>query len=156
MKIIRTKKFPLQLETIKFSMGKVYSDKELGEDYVHCKILRNNNYVVSQAILSADTLYFGEVLSGNLNDLSKVKIFKKIPMRYLHVLSGDSNITLNIIDKTSKITEKNIIKMHCIHVNNTRTMYNYLTQQIIFCLNLEESLFSSYMEEMKNKLHKLV
>ena len=154
--IIKNQKFPLQLETIKFSIGKVYSEKELGDDFVHCKILRNNNYVVSQAILSADTLYFGEVLSGNLNDISKVKIFKKIPMRYLHILSGDNNITLNIIDKTSKITEKNIIKMHCIHTDNTRTMYNYLTQQIIFCLNLEESLFSSYMEELKKKLHKLV
>ena len=43
-----------------------------------------------------------------------------------------------------------------LNVNNTKTMYNYLTQQIIFCLNLEESLFSSFMEEMRKKLHRLV
>ena len=154
--IIKSQRFPLQIETIKFSMGKIYNEKELGEDYVHCKIYRNNTYVPSEAILSSDTLYFGEIIGGNMDDLSKIKIFKKIPMRYLHVMSGDSNVTLNIIDKTSKITEKNVIKMHCLNVNNTKTMYNYLTQQIIFCLNLEESLFSSFMEEMRKKLHRLV
>ena len=154
--IIKSKKFPLELETIKFSIGKEYSEKDLGEDYVHCKIFRNKNYVVSQAILSADTLYFGEVMSGNFNDLSKIKIFKKIPMRYIDIKPGDSSLTLNIIDKTTKITQKNPIKMNCLNEDNTKTMYNYLIQQMIFCQNLEESLFSSFMEEMKKKLHKII
>ena len=154
--IIKSKKFPLELETIKFSIGKEYSEKDLGEDYVHCKIFRNKNYVVSQAILSADTLYFGEVMSGNFNDLSKIKIFKKIPMRYIDIKPGDSSLTLNIIDKTTKITQKNPIKMNCLNEDNTKTMYNYLIQQMLFCQNLEESLFSSFMEEMKKKLHKII
>ena len=154
--IIKSKKFPLELETIKFSIGKEYSEKDLGEDYVHCKIFRNKNYVVSQAILSADTLYFGEVMSGNFNDLSKIKIFKKIPMRYIDIKPGDNSLTLNIIDKTTKITQKNPIKMNCLNEDNTKTMYNYLIQQMIFCQNLEESLFSSFMEEMKKKLHKII
>ena len=154
--IIKSKKFPLELETIKFSIGKEYSEKDLGEDYVHCKIFRNKNYVVSQAILSADTLYFGEVMSGNFNDLSKIKIFKKIPMRYIDIKPGDSSLTLNIIDKTTKITQKNPIKMNCLNEDNTKTMYNYLIQQMIFCQNLEESLFSSFMEEMKKKLHGII
>ena len=154
--IIKSKKFPLELETIKFSIGKEYSEKDLGEDYVHCKIFRNKNYVVSQAILSADTLYFGEVMSGNFNDLSKIKIFKKIPMRYIDIKPGDNSLTLNIIDKTTKITQKNPIKMNCLNEDNTKTMYNYLIQQMIFCQNLEESLFSSFMEEMKKKLHEII
>ena len=154
--IIKSKKFPLELETIKFSIGKEYSEKDLGEDYVHCKIFRFKNYVVSQAILSADTLYFGEVMSGNFNDLSKIKIFKKIPMRYIDIKPGDSNLTLYIIDKTTKITQKNPIKMNCLNEDNTKTMYNYLIQQMIFCQNLEESLFSSFMEEMKKKLHEII
>ena len=154
--IIKSKKFPLELETIKFSIGKEYNEKDLGEDYVHCKIFRNKNYVVSQAILSADTLYFGEVMSGNFNDLSKIKIFKKIPMRYIDIKPGDSSLTLNIIDKTTKITQKNPIKMNCLNEDNTKTMYNYLIQQMIFCQNLEESLFSSFMEEMKKKLHGII
>ena len=154
--IIKSKKFPLELETIKFSIGKEYSEKDLGEDYVHCKIFRFKNYVVSQAILSADTLYFGEVMSGNFNDLSKIKIFKKIPMRYIDIKPGDSNLTLYIIDKTTKITQKNPIKMNCLNEDNTKTMYNYLIQQMLFCQNLEESLFSSFMEEMKKKLHEII
>ena len=147
--IIKAKKFPLEIETIKFSMGKIYSEKDLGEDYVHCKILRNGNLVVSQAILSSDTLYFGEVMSGHFQDLSKIKIFKKIPMRYLEIKGGENNCTLNIIDKTNKITQKTPIKMNCLNEENTKTMYNYLIQQILFCQNLEESMFESFMEDMK-------
>ena len=88
--IIKSKKFPLEIETIKFSIGKEYSEKELGDDYVHCKIFRNNNFVFSQAIISSDMIYLGEVMSGNLSDLSRVKIFKKIPLRYLEVKNGES------------------------------------------------------------------
>ena len=154
--IIKSKKFPLELETIKFSIGKEYSEKDLGEDYVHCKIFRNKNYVISQAILTADTIYFGEVMSGNFKDLSKVKMFKKIPMRYVEIKQGENSCTLNVIDKTSKITQKTPIKMFCINEENTKTMYNYLIQQIIFCQNLEESLFSSFMDEMKKKLNEII
>ncbi len=46
--------------------------------------------------------------------------------------------------------------MNCLNEKNTKTMYNYLIQQVIFCLNLEESLFNSYMEDMKRKLHELI
>lgn len=154
--IIKSKKFPLELETIKFSIGKEYSEKDLGDDYVHCKIFRNNNYIVSQAILSADTLYLGEVMSGNFKDLSKIKIFKKIPMRYIEIKMGENKLTLNIIDKSTKITQKNPIKMHCLNEDNTKTMYNYLIQQILFCQNLEESLFNSYMDDMKKKIFEII
>ena len=151
--MIKSHKFPLEVETIKFSIGKIYSEKELGEDYVHCKILRNNTYMISQAILSSDTLYFGEVMSGHFSDLSKVKIFKKIPMRYLEIKTGENKCALNVFDKTNKITAKNCISMNCLNEANTLTMYNYLKQQILFCQGLEQTLFSSFMEDMKKKLH---
>ena len=153
--IIKSKKFPLEIETIKFSIGKEYNEKQLGEDYVHCKIFRNNNYVFSQAIISADMLYLGEVMSGNFTDLSRVKIFKKIPLRYLEVKNGENDVILNLADKTNKITRKNIIKMDCLNYKNRVTMYNYLHQQIMFCLSLEQSLFTSFMEDMKRKLHEV-
>ena len=154
--IIKNNKFPLEIEAMKFSIGKEYSEKDLGEDYVHCKILRNNNLVVAQAILTSDSIYFGEVMSGHFADLSKIKMFKKIPLRYLEIKGGDNNCTLNVIDKTNKITQKNIIKMHCLNIENTKTMYNYLNQQILFCQSLEESLFTSFMEDMKRKLHDII
>ena len=154
--IIKSKKFPLEIETIKFSIGKIYKEQDLGDDYVHCKIFRNNTFVVCQAILSSDTFYLGEVMSGSFDDLSKIKMFKKIPMRYLEIRFGDSSCTLNIIDKTNKITQKNPIIMNCLSEQNTKTMLNYLIQQILFCQNLEESLFSSFMEDMKRKLHQSI
>ena len=57
---IKQQKFTLSIDTIKFSIGKEYKEKDLGEDYVHCRILKNNVYMVSQAILSSDTLYLGK------------------------------------------------------------------------------------------------
>ena len=154
--IIKSKKFPLEIETIKFSIGKIYKEQDLGDDYVHCKIFRNNTFIVCQAILSSDTFYLGEVMSGSFDDLTKIKIFKKIPMRYLEIKFGDSSCTLNIIDKTNKITQKHPIIMNCLSEQNTKTMLNYLIQQILFCQNLEESLFRSFMEDMKRKLHKSI
>ena len=95
-------------------------------------------------------------MSGHFADLSRVKIFKKIPMRYLDIKPGENNIILNIIDKTNKITQKNIIKMDCLNEENTRTMFNYLHQQKLFCLSLEQTIFSSFMEDMKIKLQKVI
>ena len=111
--------------------------------------------ILSQAIISSDMIYLGEVMSGNFSDLSRVKIFKKIPLRYLEVKKGENEIILNLADKTNKITRKNIIKMDCLNYQNRITMYNYLHQQIMFCLSLEQSIFTSFMEDMKRKLHEI-
>ena len=150
---IKSQRFPLSIDTIKFSMGKEYKEEDLGEDYVHCRILKNNVYMVSQAILSSDTLYLGEVLSGNFSDLSRVKIFKKIPFRYLEIQKGNDDSSLRLIDKTTKISSRTPIEMNCLTSENTKSMYNWLLQQLLFCQNLEESLFSSFMDDMKKKLH---
>ena len=150
---IKSQKFPLAIDTIKFSIGKEYKEEDLGEDYVHCRILRNNALSVSQAILSSDTLYLGEVLSGNFSDLSRVKIFKKIPFRYLELQKGNDDCSLNLIDKSTAMSSKTPIQMNCLTSENTKSMHNWLLQQILFCQNLEESLFTSFMEDMKKKLH---
>ena len=150
---IKSQKFPLAIDTIKFSIGKEYKEEDLGEDYVHCRILRNNALSVSQAILSSDTLYLGEVLSGNFSDLSRVKIFKKIPFRYLELQKGNDDCSLNLIDKSTAMSSKTPIQMNCLTSENTKSMNNWLLQQILFCQNLEESLFTSFMEDMKKKLH---
>ena len=150
---IKSQKFPLAIDTIKFSIGKEYKEADLGEDYVHCRILRNNALSVSQAILSSDTLYLGEVLSGNFSDLSRVKIFKKIPFRYLELQKGNDDCSLNLIDKSTAMSSKTPIQMNCLTSENTKSMHNWLLQQILFCQNLEESLFTSFMEDMKKKLH---
>ena len=151
--IKKNNKFPFSLETIKFSIGKEYKEEQLGDDYVHCRILRNNTLVICQVILSADMLYYGEVLSGNFADLSRVKIFKKIPLRYLDIQAGDDECSLNIIDKSSKNSSNNPIKMNCLTAENTKSMHNYLLQQMIFCQNMEKSLFTSFMDDMDKRIH---
>ena len=150
---IRTQKFPLSIETTKYTIGKEYKEEELGQDYLHCRILKDNELKVSQVILTTDTLYLGEVLSGNFADLSRVKIFKKIPFRYLEIQNGDDEVSLNLIDKTTKTSSKSPIKMNCLTAGNTKSMYDWLLQQMLFCQNIEESLFSSFMKDMKQKLH---
>ena len=150
--IIKSKRFPIQIETIKFSIGKEYTEDQLGQEFMYCKILRNNNYIECKVIASSDTIYFGEIMTEN----STIKIFKKIPLRYLKINNRENNSILNIIDKTNKITEKNVLKIDCLSNNNTTNVYNFLIQHILFCLNLEQSLFISYMEEMIKSLHKLL
>ena len=150
---IRSQKFPLSIETTTYTIGKEYKEEELGQDYLHCRILKDNELKVSQVILTTDTLYLGDVLSGNFADLSRVKIFKKIPFRYLEIQNGDDEVSLNLIDKTTKASSKVPIKMNCLTAGNTKSMYDWLLQQMLFCQNIEESLFSSFMKDMNKKLH---
>lgn len=154
--IIKNKKFPLEIDTFKLSIGKTYEENDLGDDYVHCKILRDDNFILCQAIFSADTLYYGEVMSGSFDDLSKIKIFKKIPMRYLDFKNGDNECTLNVYDKSTPATAKKSIIMHCINKSNTKTMFNYMLQLKCSCNSLERSLFDSFIEEIKNRLKNLI
>ena len=150
---IRNQKFPLSIETTIYTIGKEYKEEELGQDYLHCKILKDNELKVSQVILTTDALYLGDVLSENFADLSRVKIFKKIPFRYLEIQKDDDEVSLNLIDKTTKTSSKSPIKMNCLTAGNTKSMYDWLLQQMLFCQNIEESLFSSFMKDMKKKLH---
>ena len=148
---IKSNDYTLSIKTIKFINGKIYKVEELGDDYVHCRILINNKLAPCQAILSANTLYLGEVLSGNFIDLSKVKIFKQIQLRYLEIMQGEDECTLNIIDN-SLINKKNII-MNCLTPNNTKAMFNYLSEHILLCQNLEKTIFDSFIDNIHKKLH---
>ena len=49
--------------------------------YSHCQIIdENNNNCMTECvvIIARDTLYIGEVLSGNFDDLSGLKYLKKL------------------------------------------------------------------------------
>ena len=149
---IKSNKFPIEIPTLKFNLGKEYCEKELGENYVHCQIYRNNNLIKCQCILSDDTVYFGEVMSGNFKDLSRIKIFKKIPMRYLDVKNGERDVELLLFDKTNEMTAKKGFSMNCLNPINTVKMKEYLNNNIQSCLFFEESLFMSFFDEINNKI----
>ena len=154
--IIKNKKFPIEADTFKLSIGKTYEENDLGNDYVHCKILKDDKFIFCQAVFSADTLYYGEVMSGSFDDLSKIKIFKKIPLRYLDLERGDNECTLNVYDKSTPATAKKSMIMHCINPSNTKTMFNYMLQLKCSCTNLERILFDSLIEEIKSKINNLI
>ena len=46
--------------------------------------------------------------------------------------------------------------MNCLTAENTKSMQNYLLQQMIFCQNMEKSLFDSFMDDMDKRLHKYI
>jgi len=154
--IIKNKNFPIEIDTFKLTMGKSYKEKDLGDEYLHCKILKDDKFIFSEAIFSADTLYYGEVMSGTFDDLSEIKIFKKIPMRYLDFKKGQNESTLNIYDKSTPATAKKSIIMHCINKINTKAMFKYMLQLKCSCNNLEHSLFDSLIEEIKSKSNNLI
>lgn len=153
--IIKNKKFPIEIETFNLTLGKEYNFNEIGEEYYHCNILQKDINVKSEAIFSVDALYFGEIMSKNFNDLSKIKIFKKIYLRYLEIQKGEDNCTLNIFDKTNPNTYKNVIKMNGLDANNTKTIYCYFLQKIFNCQLLEQNLFDSLIEKIKNKIEEI-
>ena len=150
--IIKNQKFPLDMKTFDLSMGKEYKLEELGEDCYHCKIYKTNKFVNCQAIFSADSLYFGEIIGGNFEDLSKIKIFKKIPLRYLEIKETDDKCVLDVFDKTNKNTYKNIISMNGLDEENTTDIYKFVKQSIFNCQLYEQYLFNSLIEDIKKNI----
>ena len=91
-------------------------------------------------------------MSGNFNDLSKVKIFKKIPLRYLEMKKTDDSCVLNIFDKTNENTYKNCIKMHGLNPDNTVDIYDYCLQQVFNSQLEEKKLFNEFIDKIKKNL----
>ena len=148
--IIKNNKFPLFIDTFNLSIGKDYKLEELGEDCYNCKIFKNNKFVNCQAIFTVDSIYLGEIIDGNFDDISKIKIFKKIPLRYLEIKKTDDECILNIFDKTNKNTYKNTISMNGLDADNTKVIFNFVLQKIFNCQLLEQSLFNTLIEKIKN------
>ena len=154
--IKNSKKCPYQIDTFTLIIGKEYKLEDLGEECYHCKICRNDKFVKAEIIFSADTIYFGEVESGNFINLSKIKIFKKIPFKNLEIKKNEDNCLLNIFDKTNKFTYKNYIKMNGLNAENTKTIYNYFLQTIFNYQLLVQNLSNSFIDDISQKINKLI
>ena len=94
----------------------------------------------------------GEILSSDINNLSQIKIIKKIFLRRLRITkNNNSNVLLNIIEESDNPLEDNKKKPMIIHgfnPKNTEDMYNYLNQQKLMTQQFEYTLFKSYIEEI--------
>ena len=155
--MIKSQRFPLITAGLKFGIGKVFTQNDLGDDYAHCQVIDendNNCKMKCEVIITADMLYLGEVLSGNFNDLSGIKIFKKIPLRYLIIkVSSQNEDVLEITDSSFEESNRKYILMDCINSDNTPRMFNYLTKQKKNCLFLEYSMFNSFIDELGKKIN---
>ena len=155
--MIKSQRFPLITAGLKFGIGKVFTQNDLGDDYAHCQIIDendNNCKMKCEVIITGDMLYLGEVLSGNFNDLSGVKIFKKIPLRYLIIkVSSQNEDVLDITDSSFEESNRKYILMDCINSDNTPRMFNYLTNQKKNCLFLEYSMFNSFIDDLGKKIN---
>ena len=155
--MIKSQRFPLISTGIKFGMGKIFTQNDLGDDYAHCQVIdENDNSCLTkcEVIITGDMLYLGEVLSGDFQNLSEVKIFKKIALRYLIIkVSSKNDDVLEIADSSVEESSRKFIMMHCINSDNTARMFNYLTQQKKNCLLLEYSMFNTFIDDLERKIN---
>ena len=154
--IIKDKGFPLVIDTFSLNIGKEYKLEELGEDCYHCKIFKKDSYMKCEAVFSVEMIYFGQVMSDNFDEISNVKIFKKIPLRYLEIKKTEDNCVLNIFDKTNENTYKNCIKMHGLNAANTDIIFSYFLQQIFNCQLLEKNLYNTFINNLKENLDDII
>ena len=157
------KKFgPFEVEKdIEFEIGKIYEKKNLGKEYAFCfisnefKDFRDNFKNIKKCvfILSKYNFYLGEIESKTFKDLSKIKIFFHIPLRFLSVqvpINGnDSFLELTNIRNEDK--NSNTIIMNCFDSQNAKKTYNYLSHMINNTILLEKSLFDKFFENIENK-----
>ena len=157
--MIKSQRFPLEVHFQKFGIGKEITQNELGEDYAHCQVIDDNDnscMMKSEVIITGDMLYLGQVLSNNFEDLSKIKIFKKIALRYLIIkVSSKNEDVLELSDSNNEKSNRKYIKVQCLNPDNTARMFNYLSQQKKNCLLMEYSLFNSFIDELEKKLNKI-
>ena len=160
--IINTKKYPLETPKNAFVIGKECSDKDIGEEHFIFDILCNNKIIKSIIFFDYEYIYFGQIVSNSYEDLSKIKIIKRIALRDIIVKIPknndnyeEENILLEIYDNSIELDymkNKNSIKINCLESDKAYKMYNYLKEQKNNALNLEYSLFESYIEGIERKI----
>ena len=142
-------------------MGNEYSNKELGEEYFLYELIINNKIIKSFIFLDFEFIYFGHILSNSFKDLTKIKIVKKYPLRNIIVKITDNdeeyqedNTLLEVYDNSEEIgkKKKNYVIINCFKADKTIGMYNFLKQQRNNALQLEYSLFESYIEAIDRKI----
>ena len=155
--MIKSQRFPLISTGLKFGMGKVFTQNDIGQEYAHCQIIDengNNCMIKCEVIITSDMLYIGEILSGNFEDLSGIKIFKKIALRYLIIkVSSKNEDVLELADSSVEESSRKYILMNCINSDNTPRMFNYLMRQKNNCIVMEYSMFNSFIDDLEKKIN---
>ena len=150
---------PFELEKdIEFYKDKIYKKEELGKEYGFCFIsnkiedFKNNLSNIKKCVFIITKYNFnlGEIQSNTFKDLSKIKIFKTIPLRNIKI-RGQLNKD-NFIEIMNTEDKKNKIIMNCFNPTNKQKTNNYLTQMIDQCISFEKSLFDTFLDNIENKV----
>ena len=153
--MIKSQRFPLEAKYKYFSTNKTVEKKELGEDYAFCKVIDDRgNQINSLIFLTGDSLYLAEITSGNFEDISSVKINRKIMLRTLEIkVSVKDEEILEIADIDLEIANIKFSIIHCLNLENTGKMFNFLSKQKKNCLQAEYALLNSYLDNLENKFN---
>ena len=153
--MIKSKMFPIAPKFKKFSLGKESNKTDLEDNYVFCKVIdEDGNENNSLIVLTGDMLYLAEIISQKFEDISKVKINKKIYLRYLEIkVSLKNEEILEIGDNSYEKSNMKYITIHCLNADNTGRMFNYLSIQKKNCLELEYSMINSYLDDLEYKFN---
>ena len=154
--MIKSKMFPIDSKFKRFSLGKELTKNDLEENYAFCKVIdEDENENNSLIVIIGDMLYLAEIISQKFEDISNVKINKKIYLRYLEIkVSLKNEEILEIGDNSYEKSNMKYIIIHCLNADNTGRMFNFLSKQKKNCLELEYSMINSYLDDLENKFNK--
>ena len=155
--MIKSQRFPIAMSGARFGIGKEVPKSELGDEYAHCQLIDendNNRNMKAEVIITPDVLYLAHIKGDDFDNFSEVKIFKKIPLRYL-IIKVPSRIdnVLQLSDSSIEESNRKFIMVDCINSDNTARMFNYLVQMKKNCLILEYSLFNSFIDDLTRKVN---
>ena len=75
-------------------------------------------------------------------------------MRYLIIkIPPKIDNALELTDSSIEESNRKYIMVHCINVDNTPRMFNYLSHMKKNCLCLEYSLFNSFIDGLEKKIN---
>ena len=159
--ILKTKKFPLEVPTNQFVLGKEYSEKDFGEEKNICEIIINNKIFKGIIFCDFEYIYFGNILSNSFKNLSKIKIIKKFPLRSIFIKIPKSNeeyeeentlLDIYSEEEGENVKNKKFIEINCFEADKTARIYNFLKEQKNNAIQLEYSLFDSYIDAIERKI----
>ena len=161
--IIETKKNPFELpKQADFVVGKEYSNLDLGKESILCEIIINNKIIKAVIFFDFQNVYFGQILTNSYKNLSKIKLVKKYSLRNIETKIPNSNESMenentlleiydNSMESTNILGQKSSIIINCFEVEKTVIVYKQLKKEKNNAIELEFSLFDSFIDNIEKK-----
>jgi len=161
--IIETKKNPFELpKQADFVVGKEYNNLDLGKENILCELIINKKIIKAVIFFDFQNVYFGQIMTNSYKNLSKIKLVKKYNLRNIEVKIPNSNESfenentlLEIYDGTKEnndiIGQSNRLIINCFEVEKTVIVYKQLKKEKNNAIQLEFSLFDSFLDAIEKK-----